>query len=342
MQHISTRATSWATDYRNQINKHSAKDSKVDLEPLQHVELPTVKPATASRGDLQAFSSEAHHKVDEQDSDVEELPARQSFQPGRKVSFQAHAFRQRRFAPDADQSELSIVAELPDKRVMSVSVAVSKPVGLGPEDSQVAIHEHPNDSSSLILSDLPEFTVAEIDHSPGRTERRLAATVALHGQEIEGDRYALAVQDLVKTLTDLKGEEPYWEDIKHLNLHGRSLKSLHGLEKFCSRLQGLDVSTNGLSHLEGAPWAMRWLKVSHNNLSSLTAWNSLVNLQYLDISHNTVTSLDGLGCLVHLRELKADHINITSLAGLRDLDGLLSLNVAHNEISSVDLSANHW
>ncbi|KAF2152526.1 hypothetical protein K461DRAFT_313203 [Myriangium duriaei CBS 260.36] len=349
--HIETRATSWATEHQTQARK-STKTFEPNLSTVQQFETIPGRTQTASTtrsrspksADLQQFSSEPAHRWDEQESDVEELPPRQaSARPqARKVSFQAQSFRQRRFGQDVDQSELSIVAELPDKRLMSVSVAVSRPVRDSNDDLQLTIHDDPLDQSSLILSDLPDFTVADIDNRPGPSERNLAATVACHGKEVEGDRYALAVQDLVKTLTDIKGDEPFWEDIKQLDLKCQSLNSLHGLEDFCTRVQQLDVSGNALSHLEGAPYAVRWLNASRNALSSLTGWNQLVNLQYLDISHNQITSLDGVGCLMHLRELKADHNQISSMSGLRDLDGLLKLNVSHNEIASVDFSRCNW
>ncbi|GAM85021.1 hypothetical protein ANO11243_030240 [Dothideomycetidae sp. 11243] len=351
LPNVETSATSWATEQR--VSSEGRRDIDLDQSVTKPVlpsketsranvvQSPLPGPTSFAAADLRAFSGKVPHTVEDQESEVEELPLRQ--QPrahGRKVSFQARTF-QRRYGPELDQSEVSIVAELPDRRLMSVSVAVSRPIITAEQDRQVASYDPP-EHSSLILSDLPDFTLAEIDRYPGTTERNLAATVAHHGLEVEDDRYALAVQDLVKTLTDVKGDEPFWEDIKQLNLREQSLKSLHGLQSFCTRLQQLDVSGNALAHLEGMPYSMRWLNASHNALTSLTSWNCLMNLQYLDISHNLLTSLDGLGSLVHLRELKADHNKILSMTGLRDLDGLLKLDVSYNEISSVDFSHFNW
>ncbi|PNS18756.1 Septation initiation network scaffold protein cdc11 [Sphaceloma murrayae] len=340
---VETRATSWATEHgqhkSQQRQQQTLYEQSEVSEPFELEDTPFPRRPVQPSADLREFSNETATKWDEAESEVEELPARQPSQAhARRVSFQAQTFRQRRFGPDLDQSELSIVAELPDKRVMSVSFAVSRPKSH--LDRQIALPDH--DQSSLILSDLPDFTVADNDQLPGPTEHSLSATVARHGLEVEGDRYALAVQNLVKTLTDVKGDELYWEDMKQLSLSKQGLGTLHGLEEFCARLQKLDISNNAISHFDGAPLAIRWLDASHNSLTNLTAWDRLMNLQYLDVSHNDLTSLDGLGCLVHLREIKAAHNAIASLDGLADLEGLLKLDVSHNEISTVDLTHCHW
>ncbi|KAF4554800.1 Leucine rich repeat-containing protein 1 [Elsinoe fawcettii] len=334
---VETRATSWSTEHGQKQQQVETLYEQSELsEPFELESTPSPRRPASRVADLREFSNETAAKW-EQESDVEELPPRQA-QSNRRVSFQAQTFRQRRFGPEVDQSELSMVAELPDKRLVSVSFAVSRPLAANHQHLTAPDHNDP----SLILSDLPDFTVGDIDQQPGHTEQILSATVARHGLEVEDDRYALAVQQLVKTLTDVKGDEPFWEDIKHLSLSKQGLGTLHGLEEFCTRLQQLDISGNAVTQLDGAPLAIRWLNASHNALTSLTAWNRLVHLQYLDVSHNEITSLDGLGCLIHLRELKASHNQITSLDGLMDVEGLLKLDVAHNEIGTADFSHCQW
>ncbi|TKX21950.1 leucine-rich repeat-containing protein 7 [Elsinoe australis] len=338
---VETRATSWSTEHgqkqRQAETLYEQSESSEVSEPFGLESTPSPKRPIQKAADLREFSNETASKWERPESEVEELPPRQPEQPhNRRVSFQAQSFRQRRFNLEIDQSEMSIVAELPDKRLMSMSFAVSRP--MLKSDSQLAMPER----DSSILSDLPDFTIAEHDQYPGPTEQILSATVARHGLEVEGDRYALAVQNLVKTLTDVKGDEPFWEDIKHLSLSKQGLGTLHGLEDFCTRLQQLDISGNSISQLEGAPLNIRWLDASHNSLTNLTAWDRLMNLQYLDVSHNEITSLDGLGCLVHLREIKASHNQIISLNGIVDMEGLLKLDVSHNEMHTADFSHCHW
>lgn len=235
-----------------------------------------------------------------------------------------------------DQSELSLIAELPDKRLMSLSLSVSRPSG---QSQELALPSSPSTrvDATLYLSDLPDFTMHQIDEAKP-SEQALAKRVAQHEMQAASDRYSLSVQGLVKTLTDVEPDEPYWEDIKALNLHDRSLGSLHGLEDFCTHVQDLNISNNEVSQLKGAPASIRRLNARSNALSSLTAWGHLMNLQYLDISYNNLDSLDGLSCLIHLRELRADGNKITSLRGIMELDGLLKLRLRQNNVVSVDFS----
>ncbi|KAK0320056.1 Protein nud1 [Friedmanniomyces endolithicus] len=238
------------------------------------------------------------------------------------------------------QSDISLFTALPGDRMLSLSLSVSRSVTTRHQSKRLEeLHSPPtkaNLNSTLLLSDLPDFTVHEADEQ-GPTERALAQRLAKHAAVEVNDRYALAVKDLVRTLTDIHEDEPYWEDVRSLDFCERSLTSLYGLEDFCTRVQHLDVSDNALTQLHGAPATIRVLDARLNRLSGLTAWGHLGNLQYLDISGNQLDSLKGLSGLVHLRELRADGNQIGTLDGIQELDGLLKLRLRGNQIQEVDL-----
>ena len=242
-----------------------------------------------------------------------------------------------------EQSELSLIAPLPGDRMMSLSLSVSKPFSTRQHARQVTdLHSSPSKSnSSFILSELPDFTVHEVDEERP-SERALATRLAHHAAAEVNDRYALAVKELVRTLTDVNEDEPYWEDLKQLDLHDRSLASLHGLNDFCTRIQDMDVSNNVLRHLNGAPQTIRRLTARSNQLSALTSWSHLTNLQYLDISNNHLENLSGLGSLIHLRELCADDNDITTIDGVFELDGLLKIRLRRNKLSHVDFESSYF
>lgn len=243
-----------------------------------------------------------------------------------------------KFAADAhEQSELSFVAPLPGDRMMSVSLSVSRPVSTKYQARQVTeLQSSPSkEASSYLLSDLPEFTVHDLDEER-QSERALATRLAQHAAADVNDRYALAVKQLVKILTDVNEDEPYWEDLKQLSLQNQSLASLYGLDDFCTRVQDMDVSNNALTHLHGAPTTTRMLNARCNQLSGLTSWNHMMNLQYLDVSNNHLESLSGLGTLIHLRELCADDNRIACIDGVFELEGLLKLRVRRNKLKQVD------
>ncbi|KAG9880292.1 hypothetical protein KCU94_g20562, partial [Aureobasidium melanogenum] len=285
-----------------------------------------------------------------EDSITEELPAPKqrgsgipvpswplrSPQPARRGGLRNSSLRrqtfQRGYASGQDQREVSFVATFPDKRTMSVSVVAQPAPTMAVPNQEYGVSSPARMDGTFYLSDLADFTVNDVDEERP-SEKALARRVA---RTNSGDRYAMAVQSLVKTLTDVEPDEPYWEDIKQLNLRDRGLDSVHNLEDFCTRLEDLDLSSNNVAHLEGAPTSIRRLNLRSNALSSLTAWSHMINLQYLDISNNQIDNLGGLCMLVHLRELRADDNQISNLDGIMNMDGLLKLSVRRNQLSKVD------
>jgi Leucine-rich repeat (LRR) protein len=225
-----------------------------------------------------------------------------------------------------------------DNRQLNLSVRFSGTVTTKNERQDVAhVKETPcKGDITFYLSELPDFTLNQIDEREvqGRVlSKRNTVGPVFRGDE---DRYASGNHLLVKALQDVEPDEPYWEDLRKVDLHSKGLTSLHLLDVLCDRLEKLDASGNALSQLNGAPHTIRVLSVYNNMLTSLTAWGHLFNLQYLDISHNQIESLEGLAGLVHLRELRADGNNINSLDGIEDLDGLLTLSLRANELTEVN------
>jgi hypothetical protein len=233
--------------------------------------------------------------------------------------------------------DLSILDDAPSKNYrmqLSMNVATSS-LRHERRDTLVAAPSSPVKDVTFMLSDLPEFTLNQIDefdlpdrvvvkHNGGRFSKALE------------DRYAQGTAELVKALQDVEPDEPYWEDLRNVNLRKKDLNSLHRLDELCYQLEELDVSDNKINQVEGIPYTMRRLQVQNNCLNGLTSWTTLVNLQHLDISGNDIDRLDGLAELVHLRILKADNNKIKSLQGILHLDGLMELSVRGNEIDMVD------
>ena len=195
---------------------------------------------------------------------------------------------------------------------------------------------------ALQLTPLSDFTVHHVDESLNLDVQYIAkrrGLASLH--EIEG-RFSLSIKDLVEKIADVEPYEPYWEQMRALQLQDRGLLTLHMLDDFCGRVEELDVSGNELGQLNGAPQSLRVLEVQNNCLSSLTAWGHLCNLQYLDVSNNEIDSLAGFRELIHLRELKAEHNQIQSLEGILHLNGLLKLHLGNNAIQHLDFIASDW
>ncbi|KAK9472000.1 uncharacterized protein V1510DRAFT_426438 [Dipodascopsis tothii] len=149
--------------------------------------------------------------------------------------------------------------------------------------------------------------------------------------------FSVAVHNLVKILSDIEPFEPYWEDLKSLNLQGRDLETLVKLDDWCPQLLELNVSDNFLAYLTGVPSTTRLLRAVNNCFCELTAFGMLSNLQYLDISDNQIETLNGMSNLVHLRELVVDNNELTNIDGIMQLDGLLKVSVKGNRLESLNL-----
>ena len=235
-----------------------------------------------------------------------------------------------------EQDEICFLQNPSGNSDARLDVVVSTPLSF--QRSVIGPHFVSTDHGSSVafhLSPLADFTVHQSD-TPITDRPDLANRRGLLPQREAQSRFSLATQDLVKQLTDLAPYEPYWDFIRSIDLRNRGLVTLHMLGEFCRRIEELDVSDNSLDQLDGAPSSIRDLRVSQNQLSDLTAWGHLYNLQYLDVSHNKIRCLKGFQALFHLRELKADGNQIENIEGIFEHDGLISLSLRGNQVKSVD------
>ncbi|KAL9625170.1 MAG: hypothetical protein Q9160_000571 [Pyrenula sp. 1 TL-2023] len=234
-----------------------------------------------------------------------------------------------------EQDEDSVLGEMSLIHVADATGAVT-PLPQRTQGAMMAPPTGGKGSSLICLTPLSDFTLHQVD-DPIHLELSYVAERAhptslqqAHGQ------LSLAVDEMVKAITDVEPFEPYWGQLRRLSLADKSLTSLHRLRDYCSELEELDISHNKVGQLSGLPTSLRLLKVPGNCLTNLTSWGSLHNLQYLDISNNKLESLEGFSGLVHLRELKANNNRIRNIDGVFDLNGLLSLKLKGNEIASVN------
>lgn len=254
----------------------------------------------------------------------------------RRISVGSQSYIARPMSRLDEQDEISFLQCTDGAPNARLDVVLSTPLSfqgsiIGP---QLPSTRH-SSSVGFHLSPLADFTIHQTD-SPNPGPRDLIkrrGLLPLH--EVEGI-FSLATQDLVKQLTDLEPYEPYWDFIRSIDLQKRGLVTLHMLDEYCRRIEELNVSDNSLDQLDGAPSSIRDLNVCRNQLSDLTAWGHLQNLQYLDVSHNQIQSLKGFQALIHLRELRLDDNQLESLDGIFEHDGLIRLSLRGNLVKSID------
>jgi protein NUD1 len=273
----------------------------------------------------------------------------------RRVSFGGRSFSVRpvsRIDEYDEDDSFSMIARDEKKREISLVNLTPLPLRDLPSTSMPPPSTGRRIDVSFHLSPLPDFSINQVDESLALEVSHITKRGGLTSLRAVEGRFELAIQELVKNITDVEPYEPYWEMIQKLDLQGKGLVTIHMLRDFCERVEEINLSDNQLGQLSGAPVSLRDLQIRNNCLSSLTAWGHLSNLQYLDISGNNVDNLlgepfdrgvvydankiSGFRSLVHLRELVADDNAITSLEGIHQLDGLLSLRVRRNCLTEID------
>ncbi|KAG0235569.1 hypothetical protein BGW42_005008 [Actinomortierella wolfii] len=127
-----------------------------------------------------------------------------------------------------------------------------------------------------------------------------------------------------------------WDQVKTLDLSKRGVESTITMNECLPKLETLNLNENQVAYLTGVPKSVRTLLAKSNQLSDLTNFAHLVNLQYLDISNNHIEDLTSLSVLSHLRELIAVGNRIKSVEALQHMDGLIRLDVSRNCLQSID------
>ncbi|KKY14136.1 putative conserved leucine-rich repeat protein [Diplodia seriata] len=187
------------------------------------------------------------------------------------------------------------------------------------------------------------FVSGEDEHElPNRTlvKRNGAATV-----NVLEDRYAQGTMELIKALQDNEPEEPFWEDLRRLDLQQKDLPTLNRLDELCYRIEALDVSNNHIAQLAGAPTTLRRLNISNNCLNKLKVDDNEVDsldgvleldgLLKLSAKGNKIKRVDFQGAyLERLTELDLSDNEIHSVRSLDTLKSLETLNLDENELST--------
>ncbi|KAK0103451.1 leucine rich repeat [Cadophora gregata] len=255
----------------------------------------------------------------------------------RRMSLRGHKFPARPVSRIDEQDEDSTSENLTHQQRRSVSVIVSTPVpSRHVSDIILATPRPSHEVGTLTLTPLSDFTVHQADVSLGLDVSYVAQGHRYTVGSASKKALSLSIKDLVEKLTEVEPYEPFWENIKELSLRDKRLTNLHKLNEFCEELVQLDVSHNHIRQLDGVPTTTRSLRVSHNCLNDLAAWNHLHNLQYIDVSNNELETMSAFRSLIHLRGIRADNNKIKSLDGVNQLDGLLSLRLRGNAITSID------
>lgn len=145
-----------------------------------------------------------------------------------------------------------------------------------------------------------------------------------------------SMTQLVEAFTTRYPNQMLWDKLTSVDISNSSLESLARLNTICPFVKTLDASHNNISVLQGIPFSVTRLDMRVNNLSNLSNFGGLDNIQYLNIAFNEIETFNCLSHLSHLRELTADGCPVTNLNGLSRIDGLLKLSVKGGLLETLD------
>ncbi|KIW63642.1 hypothetical protein PV04_08628 [Phialophora macrospora] len=291
--------------------------------------------------DLPLDDSEIHLENEDDDvgADVPHSSTAEPILPQQKLSSvpvlepeQAGSFRHRTISPILEDEEEHL-----DSRLSLVHVRHSKVVTPAPNKSIAKLQRGTNKASSILcLTPLSDFSVHQVDKAKDLDQSYVEERKHPHALRQAHGSLALAVDELVKAITDAAPDELFWDQLRNLDLAPSSISSVHSLKEYCPALEELTMSGNKISQLGGLPTSLRVLDVRDSMVNDLTSWGNLRNLQYLDVSNCQLENLEGFSSLVHLRNLKANSNHISNIDGILDLDGLLELELSNNDIAQID------
>lgn len=247
---------------------------------------------------------------------------------------QAPAYQPRTISPIEERDE-----EVEATNMSLVPVTRSVEMIATPQRAVIKHHRSAFRAPSILcLTPLSDFTLHQVD--VGKNPDLSYVSERKHPQALRQAHgtLSLAVDQLVKAITNAAGGELFWDKLRLLDIAPGPLTSVHSLKKYCPVLEEVTISDNKIEHVTGLPKTIRTLDLHNNMLTDLTSWSHLANLQYLDVSGNQLESLDGFSSLVHLRSLKANNNRITNITGVFNLKGLIDVEVHHNDISVVDFT----
>ena len=131
------------------------------------------------------------------------------------------------------------------------------------------------------------------------------------------------------------------ETITKLNLHGRELFDLTGLE-YCKNLIEFTCDWSSVSDLTPLKKLVKLEKISlhANKISDISVLKDLVNLKELTISINNISDISALKDLVNLKKLYINNNDISDISALKDLVNLEDLVLCDNKISDISVLKN--
>lgn len=131
------------------------------------------------------------------------------------------------------------------------------------------------------------------------------------------------------------------ETITKLNLHGRELFDLTGLE-YCKNLIEFTCDWSSISDLTPLKKLVKLEKISlhANKISDISVLKNLINLEYLNLDNNNISDISALKDLVNLEQLMLSDNNIIDISPIANSTKLINFWACNNKINDISVLEN--
>lgn len=127
---------------------------------------------------------------------------------------------------------------------------------------------------------------------------------------------------------------------KQLNLAGKGIKSLEGLELFSGKnIEWIYLDWNEIADISilSRFTSLTKISMSSNKITDITPFAKLTNLVNLNINNNQISSLEPIKNLTNIQYICADNNKITEITALSKLTNAKEISVSGNQITNIDL-----
>ncbi|QRW20345.1 Septation initiation network scaffold protein cdc11 [Rhizoctonia solani] len=338
-------------DLDHHDNDHGHEPETCEHEPT-NIEIPTARPVGPLRPALKSAVSTPAASAGSSRRSTPDFTPMQNAQSRRSVSFSDGRIELTSLTLTTPESEAAPSSRM--QRIGNLLDALEDDSMLA--NLSIAPGKQPPGESDEDEDTTEQFDTGrgdpDVDPDVSRNPRSFARTYSFGTSDRTGGQknptfltecsFGVAHDRLVELITDVHPYQPYWEPLSEIDLSKKGIESLARLKEFLPNLDRLNVHGNELAYLSGIPSCLRDLNAAQNQLTSMTSYSHLANLEVLDISNNQIDSVAQLRCLRHLRELSAAGNTISSLSGIDQTTSLVKVNLKGNCLKSVSLEDCSW
>lgn len=125
---------------------------------------------------------------------------------------------------------------------------------------------------------------------------------------------------------------------KQLNLAGKNIQSLEGLELFANKgIEWIYLDWNEITDISVLKnfQSLTKISASGNKIADITSIANLTNLQNINFSNNQINSITPILNLVNTKYLYLDNNQIQDITGISNLSNLKEISISGNLISNI-------